>query len=359
MSDEIRVLLVDDSPTVRAVLQRILRKTEDLRVVGEAGDGEAGLRLAVELEPDVVLMDIAMPGVDGFEATTRIMEKAPTAVMVFSTEVSHDGHRVFEAYSRGARDVVAKPGTPEAWTELVETLPKRIRTVAQGFAGGGSEAETGIAASSQRRPPPPLNPIRYLAIGSSTGGPEALHELLSVLAPRPPVAILVVQHIAKEFEQGLADWLRSETGLSVRIAEPGEVPKVGTVRMGPQGYHLRLGTDGRLELDEDTPPLRGHRPAADVLLDSCATTAGRQTAGVLLSGMGRDGVEGLRAVKDAGGVTLAQNQASSVVFGMPQAALAAGATEVALPPDGLARYVLDCCSSPSIPPEGRGHGVKP
>ena len=360
--DAVRVLLVDDSPTVRAVLQRILRRTPDLQVVGEAGDGETGVRLAVELAPDLVLMDLAMPKLDGFEATARIMQRAPTAVMVFSTEVSVDGHRVFEAYSRGARDVLAKPGSPQDWTELASTLPERIRSVAHGFAGG-TPAEAapapgtrsgGTPASAVDLPPagdagPEVDaraqPLRYLAIGASTGGPEALRELLAELAPRPPLAVLVVQHIAPEFEEGLAEWLRADVKLDVRVARQGETPRAGTVRLAPQGYHLTLEEGNWLRLDADTPPLRGHRPAADLLLSSCARVAGSQTAGVLLSGMGRDGVEGLGKLKDAGGLTLVQDRASSVVYGMPRAALDARAAATALPPAALGRYLLKACGA--------------
>lgn len=344
--DAIRVLLVDDSPTVRAVLQRILRRTPDLEVVGEAGDGETGVRLAAELAPDLVLMDLAMPRLDGFEATARIMQQAPTAVMVFSTEVSVDGHRVFEAYSRGARDVLAKPASPQDWTELATTLPERIRNVAQGFADGRLADAAELAprtAAADLEADVRARPIHFLAIGASTGGPEALRELLAELAPRPPLAILVVQHIAPEFEQGLADWLRADVRMDVGLARQGERPHPGTVRLAPQGYHLTLEAGHRLRLDADTPPVRGHRPAADLLLTSCARAAGAQTAGVLLSGMGRDGVEGLRKLREAGALTLVQDRASSVVFGMPQAALAAHAAETALPPAALARYLLKAC----------------
>lgn len=336
----IRVLLVDDSPTVRAVIHRILRKSPDLTVVGEADDGETGLRLACELAPDVILMDIVMPRLDGFEATSRIMDEAPTAIMVFSTEVNVEGHRVFEALSRGARDVLAKPGSPKAWTDLAEILPERIRQVAGAYRSQAAIFSTGAFPEGREIRE---RQLRYVAVGASTGGPEALRELLEGLAPRPSATVLVVQHIAREFEEGLVDWLAADLRMDVRMAVQGELARTGSVRLAPQGYHLRLEADGRLRLDDETPPIRGHRPSADVLLASCAAAAGRETAGVLLSGMGRDGVAGLGEIREAGGLTLVQDQATSVVFGMPQAALAAGAAELSLCPGRIARYLLKSC----------------
>jgi two-component system chemotaxis response regulator CheB len=293
-------------------------------------------------------MDIVMPKLDGFAATSRIMSEAPTAIMVFSTEVDVEGHKVFEALSRGARDVLAKPGSPQAWTDLAGTLPERIRLVAEGYRNRFRTAGPGAA----ELPAPwetPSRALRYVAVGASTGGPEALRELFLGLAPRPPMAVLVVQHIAREFEEGLADWLAADVAMDIRMARQGEVAEPGTVRLAPQGTHLRLTAEGRLRLDDESPPIRGHRPSADVLLASCAAAAGSQTAGVLLSGMGRDGVAGLEELRRAGGLTLVQDQATSVVFGMPQAALAAGAAELALGPGRLAAYLLACCRAGGDP----------
>ena len=337
-----RVLLVDDSPTVRAVVQRMLRKCPDIEVVGEAEDGEGGIRLALELLPDVILMDIAMPRVDGFEAIREIMHRAPTAIVVFSTDAQVGGGRsVFDVYERGAMAELVKPGSPQGWMQLTEALPELIRNVAHRRADGESLATESVPEELDVEAL--LQPLRYLAVGASTGGPEALRELLRELAPRPPVTVLVVQHIAAEFEQGLVDWLRGDLGLDVRLARDGERPPRGSVRLAPQGFHLLLGRGGRLRLDADTPPVRSHRPSADLLLRSCAMTAARQTAGALLSGMGRDGVAGLTALKEAGGLTLVQDRSSSVVFGMPQAALSEGAAELALPPERIARYLAKIC----------------
>ncbi|MCP4656001.1 MAG: response regulator [bacterium] len=347
----LRILLVDDSQIVRVVLNRILRKAPDIQVVGEAEDGLSAVHLAARLRPDVILMDIAMPRLDGIEATEQIMAEAPTAILVFSSEARvAEGRLVFEALERGAVDVLAKPESPAAWTQLATQLPEQLRVVARSFSQD-ERHKTGRVEPPPAIPAAPSElraPIRFLAIGASTGGPEALREFLAEMAPEPPMAILVVQHIAREFEEGLVEWLRRDLQLDFRIATEGEYPQPGAVRLGPQGSHLRLEAGGWLRLDTETAPLRGHRPAADALLRSCAVAAGHQAAGILLSGMGRDGVEGLLALRDAGCVTLVQNRATSVVFGMPQAALEARAASVALSPRGLARYLLDL-STGSVP----------
>lgn len=337
----IRVLLVDDSPTVRAVLRRLLSTTTDLEVVGDAADGRSAVDLAERLRPDVVLMDITMPELDGFEATSLIMEKAPTAILVFSTVARMDGNRtIFEAFERGARSVLAKPESPAGWTQLAGTLPELVRSVAQDFRSGSPASPATVIESEVEAD---LHPIQVLAIGASTGGPEALRELLGAFAPRPPTPVLVVQHIACEFEKGLADWLRGDLSIDVAIARDGERMRPGAVRLAPQGSHLRLQEGGVLRLDHETAPVKSHRPSADVLFSSCAAQAGSKSAGILLSGMGRDGVAGLLEMRRAGGITLVQDRTSCVVFGMPQAALDAGAADLALPPEKLAQYVLQSC----------------
>jgi len=337
----IRVLLVDDSPTVRAVLRRLLSTAPDLQVVGDAADGRSAVALAEQLRPDVVLMDITMPELDGFEATRQIMEKTPTAILVFSTVARMDGNRtIFEAFERGARSVLAKPESPAGWTQLAGTLPELVRSVAQDFRDGSPASRMAVIESEIEAD---LHPIQVLAIGASTGGPEALRELLGGLAPRPPTPVLVVQHIACEFEEGLVEWLRGDLSIDVAIARDGERARPGTVRLAPQGSHLQFEKGGWLRLDRETPPVKSHRPSADVLFSSCAVEAGSKSAGILLSGMGRDGVAGLLEMRRAGGITLVQDRSSSVVYGMPQAALDAGAADLALSPGKLAQYVLKSC----------------
>jgi two-component system chemotaxis response regulator CheB len=336
MSPPVRIVVVDDSPTVRAVLRRMLSRDPGLQVVGEAADGLQGVQMVDEQHPDVVVMDLEMPGLDGFTAIQQIVEKHPIPILVLSSRTRVGGRRtVFEALAAGAVEVLAKPESPDAWGSLTSSLPETLRGLARS-SDRPAVADFAVAKAASR---PSARP-EVVAVGASTGGPQALQVMLEGLKPLPPLAILVVQHIAPEFQGGLADWLREAVGLDVRLAQQGELPPLGSVRLAPQGSHLRLRTDGTLQLDATTPPRFGHRPAADELFFSCARL-GSRAAGILLSGMGRDGAEGLLAMRRAGGLTLVQDEASSVVYGMPRVALEAGAAELALSPAELADYLQD------------------
>jgi two-component system chemotaxis response regulator CheB len=337
VSAVIRLLLVDDSPSVRAVLRRFFAKTGDVKVVGEAANGREAVERVRELSPHVVVMDLQMPVMDGYEATERIMAEHPTPIIVLSSRANRNQVAIaFEAMRRGALEVLPKPEDTASWQQLAESLPEIVRAVAA--------APARRRARPRKTPVPkmaaPGAPLRYLAIGASTGGPAAIRDLLEELAGDPPVAVLIVQHIAAGFEAGFAEWLNKELPLDVRLARDGETVPPGAVRLAPGGAHLRLETGAVVHLDFETPPRRGHRPSADELFRSCAEHCPHESAGVLLTGMGADGVEGLLALKRAGGVTLVQDEASSVVYGMPRVALEKGAATVALPPRDLARALV-------------------
>ncbi|HMB54034.1 MAG TPA: chemotaxis protein CheB [Thermoanaerobaculia bacterium] len=353
MSEEprpIRVLVVDDSPSVRAVLRRFFSWTDDLRVVGEAGDGGEAVRRAVELAPDVILMDLLMPGMDGYEAIEQIMQRAPTPILVLSAKANRNAvHTAFESIRRGAVEVLPKPEDTEAWRSMADSLPQMIREI----VGSRRGAEPPPRLPTPRAPLPPPLPaeeddggldeprrhLRWLAIGASTGGPAAVCDLLAALPARPPVTALVVQHISVGFEYGLVDWLNAELPLDVKVARDGESPPPGAVRLAPPGAHLHLTADGLLQLDRVTPPWRSHRPAVDELFFSCARTVPQTTAAALLTGMGTDGVQGLSQLAHAGALTYVQDEATSVVYGMPRAALERGAARRALPPAEIGRRI--------------------
>ena len=334
----IRVLLVDDSASVRAVLKRFFRKTRDIEVVGEAEDGAQAVRMVIDLQPHVVVMDLQMPVLDGYEATEQIMAVRPTPIVVLSSRANRNQMQTaFEAMRRGALEVLPKPEDTASWQQLAESLPETVRTVA------AARTKPRAARSRTARPPAVTGAgeapreLRWVAIGASTGGPAAIREFLDEVPADAPVGFLIVQHIASGFELGFADWLNKEFPFDVRLATDGETLRRGAVRLAPGGAHLRLEGRGVLRLDSDTPARRGHRPSVDEMFHSCAEHCPREVAGVLMTGMGSDGVEGLLALRQAGGITLAQDEASSVVFGMPRVALERGAADVALPPRELAR----------------------
>lgn len=339
----IRVLLVDDSPSVRAVLKRFFRKTRDIEVVGEAADGAEAVQAVIDLQPHVVVMDLQMPVLDGYEATERIMAVRPTPIVVLSSRANRNQMQIaFEAMRRGAIEVLPKPEDTPSWQLLAESLPEMVRTVAQARALAqprrprmASVVRPTVAAAGGMP-----EEMRWVAIGASTGGPAAIRELLDEVPADAPVGFLIVQHIASGFELGFADWLNKELPFDVRLAQDGETLRRGSVRLAPGGAHLRLEGGGLLRLDLDTPARRGHRPSCDEMFLSAAEHCPRQVAGVLMTGMGSDGVEGLLALRQAGGITLAQDEASSVVFGMPRVAVERGAADVALPPRELARALV-------------------
>ena len=331
----IRVLLVDDSPSVRAVLRRFFSRTRDIRVVGEAPDGEQAVQAVIDLQPHVVVMDLQMPVLDGYQATERIMAVRPTPIVVLSSRANRNQMQTaFEAMRRGALEVLPKPEDTPSWQLLAESLPETVRLVAKAQAAPRVPRPRAVRPAKLAEAPAEL---RWVAIGASTGGPAAIREFLDEVPADTPAGFVIVQHIASGFELGFADWLNKEFPFDVRLAQDGEVLRRGVVRLAPGGSHLRLEAGGRLRLDSDTPPRRGHRPSVDEMFLSCADNCPREVAAVLMTGMGSDGVEGLLALRKAGGVTLVQDEASSVVFGMPRVALERGAADVALPPRALAR----------------------
>lgn len=353
------VVLVDDSSSVRAVLRRLLARAADIQVIGEAADGETAVDLVDRLRPDVLLLDIVMPILDGFGVLARLRRDRPVPTILLTSRADRSEVRAaFQALGSGAVELLPKPEDPESWRLLADTLPAAIRAAAAArvtpalAAGGEPGAHAASAASptgggsgafalpAPARPAPPGRAGRafaWLAIGASTGGPAAVRDLLAALPAPAPFPILVVQHIAAGFESGLAEWLAATLGLDVRIALAGEKPGPGAVRIAPGGAHLRLGAEGRLELDGITPPRRGHRPSVDELFFSLDQGGALHVVAVLLTGMGTDGAEGLRALRRAGALCCAQDEASSAVFGMPRAAIELGAAELVLPPAAIGR----------------------
>ncbi|MEO7795041.1 MAG: chemotaxis-specific protein-glutamate methyltransferase CheB [Thermoanaerobaculia bacterium] len=349
---KLKVVIVDDSSSVRAVLRRFLAQSTDIQVIGEAADGETAVDLVDRLRPDVLLLDIVMPVLDGFGVLARLRRDRPVPTILLTSRADRSEVRAaFQALGSGAVELLPKPEDPDSWHLLAETLPAVIRAAAAARvrppAGAGVPGPSRGGSGAFALPPAAHVPavprisresgreIAWLAIGASTGGPAAVRDLLAALPAPAPFPILVVQHIAAGFESGLAEWLGSTLGLDVRIALAGEEPGPGAVRIAPGGAHLRLGSEGRLQLDTETPPRRGHRPSVDVLFRSLDEGAAQRVVAVLLTGMGTDGAEGMHELRKAGALCFAQDEASSAVFGMPRAAIELGAAELVLAPTAI------------------------
>jgi two-component system chemotaxis response regulator CheB len=342
----IRVLLVDDSPSVRAVLKRFFSRTSDIQVVGEAEDGALALRAVLDYQPDLIVMDLQMPMMDGYSAIEQIMALRPTPIVVLSSRATRNQMQTaFEAIRRGALEVLPKPEDTASWHHLAESLPETVRAIVEAQAVPRPRRERPTAAEQAALAAAPQE-LRWVAIGASTGGPAAVRELLVEMPAHAPVGFLVVQHIASGFELGFSDWLNNQLPFDVRLAKEGEVLRKGAVRLAPGGAHLRLEAGGVLRLDTVSPARRGHRPSVDDMFFSCAENCPREVAGVIMTGMGADGVDGLLALRRAGGLTMAQDEASSVIFGMPRVALEKGAADISLPPRDLARTLIRAWGGP-------------
>jgi two-component system, chemotaxis family, protein-glutamate methylesterase/glutaminase len=341
----IRVLVVDDSPTARALLVHVLRSDPDIQVVGEASDGVEAVALTRRLRPDLVTMDIQMPRMDGFEATKEIMIETPTPIVVVTGGLDNKEVSVsMLALRAGALCVLQKPPGPGApghireIQQVLETVKamsqvkvvRHVRPVPRNDAPPAS-----VAARTGRR--------QAVAIAASTGGPAILHHLLSMLPAAFPAPILVVQHMTVGFTPGLVTLLNASSLLRVKVAEAGDKLAPQTVYLAPDERHLGVSGCDTIALSS-APPIGGFRPSATFLFESVARAFGAGTVAIILSGMGQDGVAGLRAVKELGGRTVAQDEETSVVFGMPGAAVAAGLADQVLPRDALAAGLVKLAS---------------
>lgn len=365
----IRVLLVEDSPVALTILKRILSTSPDLVVVGVARNGIEALDLMPKVKPQVICTDFHMPKMNGLELTRRIMAEAPCPILVISASVkAEDTHNVFPLLEAGALDVFPKPTTGLAteYEQLGQDLINRIKvlagvtvftrrsptSLAQASASTVSKrsktsvqeaprvGRSGVSPSSPS--PSPMLDIRaprIVAIGASTGGPQTLQQILHALPTSFPVPIVCVQHISEGFLQGLVDWLQSSCALSITIAQEGTVPQAGVVYFAPERHHLQLSPQGYLQLGS-AQPIDGHCPSVTVLFQSVAAYYRRAAIAVLLTGMGRDGAAGMQAVAQAGGLTIAQDEASCIVFGMPKEAIALGAVQQILAPPEIAPYLI-------------------
>ena len=343
---KIRVLVVEDSLTIRKRMLQVLAADPDIDIVGEADDGKRGIELCQQLRPDVVTLDMMLPVMDGLAATEFIMAYCPTRILIVSASTNRgDLFKTYDALAAGALDVLDKPKGSElddVWEKkLVATvkLISRIKVITHPRARLGRMGETPSPPSHGTQQPQALQisgRLRAVAIGVSTGGPGALIEILRGLPHGFPPPILLVIHVGKLFTPAFAEWLDGQSSVRVSYAVDGEpLPPCGEGRvlMAPPDSHLVL-CQGKLRLTQD-PERHSCRPSIDVLFESFAQELGAGGAGCLLTGMGRDGAAGLLGIRRAGGATIAQNEATSVVFGMPREAILLGAAEQVLALDQI------------------------
>lgn len=337
----IRVLLADDSALTRAVLRDLLARDPGIQVLAEVGDGRAAVEQTARLKPDLVIMDVMMPVMDGIEAVAEIMAVSPTPILMLSANTDPtDSRSAFSAIRLGALDVMAKPAgvTTDAFAALADMLVAKVRSLSRIRVMHHFRSQRRPVVQPQPVPSPPTGKRRILAIGASTGGPKAILQLLKELPSGLEAAVLVVQHIADGFAAGFAEWLDREVPLSVVLAREGEQLRPGRVMIAPNGVHMTI-SGGRITLRQ-TPPLHNCRPAVDALFQSLAdANLGGEIVGVVLTGMGTDGAAGLQSLHRQGAFTVAQDEASCAVFGMPKAAIDRGAVDQVLPIGAIAEVV--------------------
>lgn len=325
-----RVLVVDDSPLARRVIAVAVARAGD-EVVGEARDGNEALVLARALRPDLMTLDIEMPGADGIDVLGEVMRTCPTRVLVVSAHTSEGAETTLDALSLGALDVVLKPGPGSPPGDFAATLADALEAARQARVPGPRPPGT------ERPAGPGIRRPGLIVVASSTGGPSALGRFLGAFRAPPPAPVLAVQHMPAGFTERLARRLDALVPFPVREAVDGDGLIPGTVLVAPGDRHLRLRS-GRIAVTDD-PPIGRLRPAADVTLGDVAREAGRLALAVVLTGMGRDGLEGCRAVVVAGGQVITESPASAVVDGMPRAVREAGIAGASGAPEQLAELI--------------------
>jgi two-component system response regulator WspF len=326
-----RIGIVDDRALAVEAVRRVLARVPNYQVAWVARDGEEAVRRTAADRPDLILMDLVMPGVNGAEATRRIMAATPCPILIVTATVSGNFGLVYEALGAGAVDAVNTPTLgPDGATAGGDGLLAKIAQVAKKMRSAAGLSSMSIPVL---RPAPPV-----VAVGASTGGPQAVAELVGQLPAGFPGAVLLVQHITADFTAGLADWLASKVRLPVRVAQPGEAPAVGTVLVAGRDDHLVVTPDGKLSYTAhpaDTP----FRPNVDALFGSLAEHWPQPGSAALLTGMGRDGAAGLLRLRRAGWTTYAQDKGSCVVYGMPEAAARLAAAAHVLTPAEIGRAI--------------------
>jgi len=345
MSELIRVLVVDDSALMRKLIPAILSRDPLIEVVGTAMDGAFALKKIEELQPDVVTLDLEMPRMDGMETLRMIMRRAPLPVILFSTHSKEGAYSTFKALALGAVDFVAKPKGAAAGNldAIADVLIEKIKVAKR--ASGRKLPPAVVSeepAPEKKKKRAALPPNRIIAIGISTGGPNALQFVLAQIPEDFPASIIIVQHMPEGFTEMFARRLNECCALDVHEAKSGDLLVAGRVLICPGNRHLmvRRMPRGDMVVLSDGPPVNGHRPSVDVMFHSVAQEFGLTAVGVLMTGMGEDGAEGLGVIKSAGGMTIAQSEDTCVISGMPRAAISKGYANKVVPLDALAAFLI-------------------
>jgi len=337
MADRIRVLVVNDSLLMCEAIKAVLEDDPQIEVIGFAKDGKEGIEKAFKLKPNVVAMDLEMPVMSGFEAIEKIMEENPIPIIVVSTL---DIPVMMKALGIGAMDFVGvRQGIEEMAEELLEKVKiasrvrplRRIKIRPLGMARPIGEEKA--------------VPRRVVGIGISTGGPQALQVLLSKLPATLSCGILIVQHMSRGFIEGLAEWLQASSPLDIQVAKAGDVLSAGKVLLAPDDYHIKINAERRIILSEDTGRSSSHVPSVNVMMQSVAENFGKDATGVIMTGMGHDGVEGIKAINKAGGKTIAQDEKTSAIFGMNREAIRTGCVDRIVALENIADEIVSIAST--------------
>jgi two-component system, chemotaxis family, protein-glutamate methylesterase/glutaminase len=380
MSQPIRVVVVDDSALMRRMITGLLEQDPAIRVVGAARNGREAIELVQDLRPDIVTMDVRMPVMDGLATTEHLMAYCPTPILVVTGSMArHDVDITFRMLGAGALEVFEKPSNADqqALEHTGRALIRRIKVLAQvkvvthlrgrrkivGQTGAyvdtqrhAVQASTKSSGSLPSSRPSGSPEFPLIVIGASTGGPRVVNQVLASLPGDLYAAVLIIQHIAAGFSAGMAEWLGHASKLPVVLAREGQPIRPGEVLIAPDQRDLLITPDGKVHLSEN--PLLIQRPSIDISMQAAAAVFGSRAAGVLLTGMGRDGAYGMLTIKRAGGHTIAQDEATSTIFGMPRAAIQLGAANEVLPAAQIAARLVELHkTAPKIGSARSGRGA--